>query len=237
MFVDTVNYKTQSYIVKDIKRGLTEKDIMLYFEKLGYMSIKSYVSHIKGNKKSPLLKGINISKDISKVFKSYKSGYPDFLLVKDNTIRFVEVKLDNDSLRSNQLLFLQELSKYADVTVAYFNNLEVTNEDEFKSINNFKGRDKLLVEHLEKLIHIQEEKGFKPYWVIAKLYESFEKRIYSKKLLPIISKELNISKESIFNFTKNNLDSSKSKINPYAEKALEKKKTIRNSKHNRYKRP
>lgn len=41
-----------------------------------------------------------------------KNGWPDFLIYKDNEIRFIEVKNGKDKLREDQIKMLKTLTKY-----------------------------------------------------------------------------------------------------------------------------
>lgn len=208
MFIQQLNYKLECYTVDDLNRGLTEKDIERYYSDLGFNTFKKYVAYIKGinvSKAYPILKNIVIPKELRELFNKYDSGYPDLLLEKNGKFKFVEIKLDKDSIRYNQIIFLTELSKIANVTVCYFNNLTILKREDFVKINTFTPAQKNILSKVELLSKIAKVKGNKPFWVVAELYKHYNKEILDKKILGIIGDKIGQPKDKVLWFIKTNL--------------------------------
>ena len=208
MKFENVSYNIVGYTIKDVNRGLTENDIKDFYRGLNYNAHDKYYKD--------LLKGkFNVSPLVVDLFKKYKSGYPDFILVhaEDSSIvKFVEVKLDGDSLRPNQIFFNNKLSEVADVTVAYFNNEErLENFENIVPVKLSSSLDKEIYRQLENLLYLQRKKGLKPFWVVAKLFEDYNTEILKEKNIKVIAKRLSVPKDRVVWFIKENLIKNKKK--------------------------
>lgn len=206
MYYSKVNYKIEGYTVTGIDRGLTEDDIKVYYRNIGYNAYSNYRNSIYE---------YNLSKEGLQLFEDYKDGYPDFILVNcenKTDVKFVEVKLDNDSLRPNQIHFNNLLSEVEDVTVAYFNVEERFDKSKkVLGISKFDNKEKLILKRTEDLIRIQKKKGFKPLWVVSELYKNYGKDILNDKILARIAYVLHLKKSKIVYFVKNVLQINKKK--------------------------
>lgn len=188
-----VNYKIESYISTN---KISEIDIFNYYITLGY---RVYSENIRSRKSSMYSRRIKSGKliqddNIINLFNKYSSGYPDLLLIKDNKISFIEIKLDNDSLRPNQIVFLEELSLIADVTVVYINKEGVNVDGKIVDIT------REIIHYAKSLRTIQMKKGYKPQWIIAKVYEKYKDELLKSDVLKLFSKEISISKKNIISF-------------------------------------
>ena len=194
-------YKVEAYTIKT-NSNLTENDVKRFYKDQDYNVYTNY--HHK------LIEGEwYIKYEIKNLFQNYTSGYPDFLLIhaEDKTkIKFVEVKLDSDCIRPNQIDFNNKLAKFADVTVAYFNN-ENRYIDSSIIIENrkFTKDEKAILERCENLIKIRQVKNLKPLWIIATLFKEYGYLVIKKKVLGIIASKIGEEKSKIVWFVKDNL--------------------------------
>lgn len=184
------------------KNRLKEEDYIEYCEKQGYVMYKSYKPHItnfyekrefENNPNIFKLNGIdNIDKRLIDLFKKYKLGYPDFVLIKDGKISFIELKIERDGLSLDQIIFLNELSQIANVKVVNFYN---TNKDPQPSKNITE--EKEFRAFVKKLRNRCTAKKYNKYWIIAKSYEKYEKKLFRKEYTGMLSKISGIPKNSI----------------------------------------
>lgn len=197
-----VNYKVKAFITQNDERTLTENDIKEYYKNQGYNVYHNYAKKIREGK-------FILSPETVNLFNVYKDGYPDFMLVSINDpglIKFVEVKLDNDSIRPNQIEFNNKLALLEDTSVIYFNNRgRYVNKDNITYVSKSTKTDKEIIKRLDSLAYIQQKKKFKVYWVVAELYKEYGKFILKKEITGIIADKLNIRKKNVVWFTKNNL--------------------------------
>jgi len=198
-----VNYKVEAYVTDSKERTLTENDIKLYYEALGYNVYMNYGKRIVNNE-------FKVSPNTIQLFEEYNNGYPDFLLVglsDTENIKFVEVKLDRDHLRPNQIEFNNKLAVEEDVTIVYFNTSgRYENKDNINYISKFSKPEKQLIKRLDNLCYIQRKRGIKPYWVVAELYKEYGSFILKKKIIGIIAENINTSKKGIVWFVNNKLN-------------------------------
>lgn len=216
MNIHPITFKTESYIITGTNKRLTENDIIKYYTELGYDVTKKYYNKLKKqmaqNITQPTFKGANLSKEILNVFKKYRAGYPDIILVKNKRISFIEIKLDNDSLRASQIDFLEEFAKVADVKVCYFNNMEgLRRVDRKKPILNKDA--KTILDQLELYARIARAKDHKPLWTVARLYNKFGNLILGKSVLGVIATRVNQPKEKIIWFVSEHMEKHPTKIN------------------------
>ena len=211
MEIREVNYKTESYTISDINRGLTEKDIISYYNDLGYNVTKHYIKYIKGIETNArtisILGDVKISGKVKELFNKYKSGYPDLMLVKGSKVKFVEIKLDGDSLKKSQIILLNELAEIADVSVCYFSNLYLLTRQDYNKITNFTKAQKVILKQLELFTRLVRVHNYKPFWVVTKLYNQFGQAITDDKILGVISNNINQPKKKIVWFINTNLKS------------------------------
>jgi len=209
MEIHKVNYITESYIITGINRGLTETDVMRFYSDLGYNVLKKYVNYIKGldpgKRVYSIMKDLKISNDIVKLFMEFNSGYPDIVLIKDGKLSFVEIKLDGDSIRSNQIVFLDRLSNFADVKVCYFNNLELFKKEEYTRISKYTPEQKVILNQIELLHKISKVRNNKPFWIVAELYKKFDFKILDKKILGLIANKISQPKDRVVWFINTSL--------------------------------
>lgn len=200
MEIEEVKYKVIGYTIKGVNRGLTENDIKDFYRGIGFNAYdKYYKKLIEGN--------FNVPIRVIEVFERYKSGYPDFILVSaenKSVVKFVEVKLDGDSLRPNQIFFNNQLAEVADVTVAYFNNEEKL-EGEFIPVKATNSLDKEIQRQLEYLIQLQKKKGLKPFWVVAELFKKYNTEVLKEKNVSVIANGIKVSKSKVVWFIRENL--------------------------------
>ena len=203
MFKKT-GYKTESFITDDI---LSEYKIGNYYKDNGYIvysstcaGFKKYPNKIKKN-------SFDLNENTRNLFNTYTSGYPDFMLIKDNVISFVEIKRDNDSLRKNQVEFLEELSNYSEVTVVYVNTYNPVLAKPIIT-NNLGKEIRSVCREYEK---IRKKKAYKQNWVIAKLYDRYLEELKKDESLLIVSGELKISKGKVLSFINYITDKDKNK--------------------------
>lgn len=182
-----VSYKVEQLVSTNKE---TEKSIAEYFKKQGYQVFFRYASKIKNNR-------ISSNDNIRSLFRAYDSGYPDLLLRKDKLLSFVEIKLDGDSLRPNQVIFLDKLGNTEDVTVLYVNNINKDLSDikfEIPSNDIFKVDLRKRISSLKKLI---KKRHYKPLWIIAALYNSYGDRLLEKEILVEVASRTGIDKNKI----------------------------------------
>lgn len=204
-----VNFKSESLIVENVNRGLFEKDVQNYYNSLNYNAFREYVGWIKGEEDNHPLKEIVIPDNIKELFHKYSSGYPDIILEKNGTLSFVEIKLPGDSLRPNQVVFLNELALIADTKVLYCYSPELEKVSEKLNVKKLSKDSKVIVNQLERLVKVAEVKKLKPLWVVAELHKKYDKKILEKKTLSIISFTLKTDKNKILWFIKNSLEKAK----------------------------
>lgn len=205
MNIHSITFKIEHYLITGTNKRLTETDIIKYYTNLGYDVTKKYYNRLRkqiaNNSANPVFKTGKLSTKILDVFRKYKSGYPDIILVKDKKVSFIEIKLDNDSLRASQIEFLEELTKVADVKVCYFNNMEgLRKEDRYKSKTPLKKDKQTVLDQLELYSRLARAKGNKPLWAVARLYNKFGKLILDKDVLGLIANRVNQPKEKIIWF-------------------------------------
>ena len=214
MSISKVSYNTESYLVYDINRGLTETDVINYYTDIGYIVSKDYVKYLIGNPTDIcytsstfglIVKDIIIPNKVRQVFREFDNGFPDIMLLRNGKISFVEIKLDNDRLRNNQVYFLSALSKVSKVTVAYFYNMSIKDNKDFLSINNYSKEEKQILKQIELFNKLCRSKGNKPLWVVAELHNKWGNKILDKKILRVLSSTINQSKQKIVWFVKNTL--------------------------------
>jgi hypothetical protein len=198
MEIRKATYNVESYIVGN-DRKIKEKDVLNYYIKLGYNAQLSG-KYVKNIQKNP-----NVSDDIKELFSIFSSGYPDMMLEKRGEVSFIEIKLDNDSLRESQVDFLEKLSGFANVTVAYFHTPVVYTRKEFPSVKKYSEEEIMILDQLEQLIRVMLLKKNKPLWVVAKMYELYKEKILTNKILPCLCVDLKLSKDKIIWFINNNL--------------------------------
>lgn len=190
MYIRESKFNVEFYIVDDLERGLVEKDIEIYYTKLGFNVYRSeqYLKHFQGKAKHQMLVNLTISNDIKNIFNKYKNGYPDLLLCRGEEFKFVEIKLDGDSIRPNQTLLLEELSHYVETSVVYFSNaIRLTKvKDEYKK-DKLKIEDSSVLLELKSLENIRKKNNFKSFWTVNKLYEKFDVKILDKDVIGHIS--------------------------------------------------
>lgn len=180
-------YKVESLI--STKRE-TEESIAEYFKELGFQVFFKYASKIRNGR-------ISSNEQIRSLFKAYDSGYPDLLLRKDKEISFIEIKLDGDSLRQNQVLFLDKLGKIENVTVLYINNINkeldvVKFETPSDSILRVDIRKR--ISSLKKLV---KKRHYKPLWIIATLYSKYGDKLLEKETLAEVASRTKIDSNKI----------------------------------------
>lgn len=199
MEIRKATYNVESYIVGNESK-IKEKDILRYYNEHGYNAQLSrrYVKHIQTNP--------NVSKEIKELFNIHNSGYPDLMLIRKGEVSFIEIKLDNDSLRSNQVEFLEKLSYLAKTTVVYFNTPIIYSRKEFPTIKNYSEEEIMMLDQLEQLIRVMRLKRNKPLWVVAKMYELYKEKILTIRILPCLSVDLKLSKDRILWFIKERLE-------------------------------
>jgi len=202
MQFDKVNYKVEAYTTRNDERSLTENDIKEYYKEQGFNVYHKYHRGIREGK-------YMVSKETIKLFEEYSSGYPDFMLVRvtnPEEIKFVEVKLDNDSLRPNQVHFNTKLAELEDISIIYFNNrARYEADDDFILVSKVPKVEKQIIKRLDGLTYIQGKKGYKPYWVVAQLFKEFGIIILKKNVTSIIAGKTNLKKDSIVWFVKTSL--------------------------------
>jgi len=228
MDICKVKYNIENYTVTGIKRGLTENDIMRYYSNLGYNVSKRYINYIKyGVKPRGILKKLVVPDKVKDIFNKYASGFPDIIMFKNDIIKFVEIKLDHDSLRPNQIVVLNELAEVVDTSVCYFNNLEILNKEDFNGINSFSIKQKVILKQLELFSDLAKKQDNKPFWIVSMLYERFGNDILNKKVLGLISDNINESKDKIIWFIDTNLKHNETKLRKEYKRGKTKQKTIR----------
>lgn len=203
-----VTFSIEHFLITDFNKKVTEIDIRDYYRGIGYsvFNSKTYSEFLRGERKDKFLNNYEIDENIKTIFKEYNSGYPDILIIKDNKLTFVEIKLEGDSLRPNQILFLNNLSKVTNVKVVYFNNINtIENTTIVKRMSTNAKVDKSDGEILKQLKYynkIKEINKYKPFWVISALYNEFGKLILKKEYLGIIASSINETKEKVIWFIK-----------------------------------
>jgi hypothetical protein len=157
------------------------------------------------------------SDEIEDLFKKYKSGEPDLLMERNGIWEFVEVKTTNDSLRANQLMFIEELSCLTKVSVHQF--IEIKQETTknmlgtprkirehkklaketgcIKSINKNETLKSLFEKELFLINKNQLRKNFKKYWTVAKIYSLFPEFSLTQQGLELIEKYTGLSGKTI----------------------------------------
>jgi len=181
------NYKV-SQLLSNKKE--TEKSINLYFKEQGYQVFYNYASKIKNGK-------IASNDNIRSLFRAYDSGYPDLLLRKDKILSFVEIKLDGDNLRPNQVLFLDKLAEEEDVLVLYVNNI---NKDldgiRFETPSN----DIIRVDirkRMKSLKKLERKNNYRPFWKISRLYHVYGDKLLEREILVEIASVTKIEAKKI----------------------------------------
>jgi hypothetical protein len=198
MFYNEVSYSIKAYTVTDIKDRLTEKDVVNFYKKQGYKVYKVYNRRLINQSFS-----IEFETKICNLFKKYSNGYPDLLLIKGRDHKFVEIKINQDSLKVNQNIFLNELSKLTEVELVYFYDDQYQIKKEDKDIKG----DIILKEELLKLKKVAKRKKLKPLWVVSQLYETFGKEtILRKNNLVLITSHLSTKKDTVIWFVREVLE-------------------------------
>jgi hypothetical protein len=213
MIIRSTTFNVEHFIVENLDRGLTEKDVVRFYQDQNFNVIfsKDYIKHLKGIKENVILTKINFDKELIEIFKKFENGYPDILIVKDNYLKFVEIKLDGDSVRPNQVTVLEELAKVIPTSLIFFNNFNKNaGRNEFYKITEFTKIEKKIIDQLEHFVKISKIKKLKSLWVVVELYKKFDKKILDKKIVSVISNSIGESKEKIVWFVKT-LDTDKKK--------------------------
>ena len=184
-----------SYKIEQLLSTIRETgdSIGVYFKDQGYQVFRKYASKIRNSK-------IASSEEVRTLFRAYDSGYPDFMLRKDGINSFIELKLDNDSLRSNQVIFLDKLGKIADVTVLYVNNI---NKELLTTKFAVASDDMLRVDirkRISSLKKVVKKRHLKPLWIIATLYKKYGDIMLKDYLLSEICSRTNIDKGKVLWF-------------------------------------
>lgn len=71
-----------------------------------YLDIEALTAFLKS---APHAAVATLMEGMARNFMSYRDGFPDLMLVKDNVLKFVEVKAEGDVVRRNQLNRMQQL--------------------------------------------------------------------------------------------------------------------------------
>lgn len=176
-------FKTE-YI--EVKGDVTPKVAELYFKSLGYKVDPNYVSSIRHGKT------FNLNKEDITIFNKYETGFPDYILEKDNSIEFIKYRY-NKGINYDQLRVLKELSVNNKVRLIFFVR---------ETLNvgiNFK-------EDLELTYERGRSKGFKPLWVAAELYKKLGFELYDKENMTALSNKIRISEDKIRFFLSKTVD-------------------------------
>jgi len=210
MNIRNTDYNIEHFIVEGLNRGLLENDIVRFYQDQSYNVFYSrdYVRYIHGeDDTNPILNIIKHNDPVKTLFSKYDSGYPDLLLIRGNYVKFVEIKLDGDRVRPNQVLFLEELSKLYPTSLVFFNNISNSIKDEeVIKVSAFSKVDKLILNQIELLTKVAKKSDFKPFWVVSKLYEQFGYKILNKSIISILAKSIEQPKDKVVWFIKENLD-------------------------------
>ena len=216
----------------EVSINLTELDCFNYYKEQGYRVFSDYAFYFrkKPNKQINNYQHLNrkelrelcpeFDSKIIGIFKKYKDGEPDLLVEKDGKWEFIEVKTTNDSLKPNQLLFIEKLKEVAKVSIHYFIDTEGIKKKPRK--DRGKKNKNLFEEELKRTSKIQKRKKFKPYFTIAQTYKVCPEDTYSKNQITLFSKYTDIKEEQIRWF----LSTNKVRISKDAIRKLTKKSTL-----------
>ncbi len=207
-----------------------ETECFEYYRNIGYKVYFGYGNVIrerasknkldapKNNYQKMLREIPEFSKEVVRLFKNYKNGEPDILIEKDGIWEFVEVKTTNDSLRPNQLVFIEELSKVRKVSIHHF--IEVKNgveaemltknnqvkvkkvktvilSKETKTLNKNSNLKSFFEKELLVLTKTQIKKNFKKYWIVSKIYALFPEFAVTLSGVELINKYTGIENKAI----------------------------------------
>jgi len=199
-----------------IKNNLTETDCFNYYKELGYRVYSDYSFYFRKKVNKQInshnqyidrkeLRELKPKFDhrIKDLFKDYKDGEPDLLVEKGGIWEFIEVKTTNDSLRPNQLEFLEQLNELATVSIHYF--IDVENNNKNKKINPRKDRGKIKInfnnEYFENELlifsNIANKKNYNKYFPVAQIYKNCPEYPYDKEKIELIEKYTGLSRTQI----------------------------------------
>lgn len=220
---------TVKYYILDtakLDHNIIEEDAIEHYRELGYTVYKNYAFYFrKKSHKKPISKKVlernstdeekielmeiqpKFPKEVYNLFKQYTSGEPDLLLEKDGEWEFIEVKTTNDSIRPNQILFLEQLGKLYKTSIHYFieanradtSKVTMTSKEikEFKSLNNFK-------KQMVKIKLLTQRKGYKPFWGVAQALKRNPTLLNSSLYTQALSNILEVNEASAIAFLKKN---------------------------------
>lgn len=209
-------FKAKQMIVKDINNievkyfrvdreedslPFNETDCFEHYRALGYNVFPKYARAIRRNKvdkyteearnhKQKIIKSLpKLPNNVKEVFKKYKDGQPDLLIEKDGNWEFIEVKTTSDSLRPNQLIFLEELSKVCKVSIHIFVEIKPSIEENIiaKKVSRRKPKEKKVVASELKLESVISKTTKK---VNSHNQEQSIKFIFEKKVFELNKKQI-----------------------------------------------
>jgi hypothetical protein len=218
MDLNEVSFSVEHFLINDFTKKVSEADIREHYRDNGYSVFTSrvYSEFLRGERKDKLLKDYEIDDNIKSIFKEYKSGYPDILIIKNNILTFIEIKLDGDSLRPNQILFLNNLSKITNVKVVYFTNINIIENTEIVKRMSTDAKvdrsDGNILKQLTKYDKIRQIKKYKPFWLISVLYKEFGMALLKKEYLGIIASSINETKDKVIWFVRKLEEEKENKI-------------------------
>lgn len=213
------------------KESIKEIDVINYFKSEGYNVFKTYSFFFrhkgKKNKTNKYIKKYHSDTDeklllldlapdfpqeVYNVFKKYSNGEPDILVEKDNIWEFIEIKTTNDSLRPNQIIFIEELSRYHKTSIQHFTVVteEVEIQERKEAVVDAKreynrgdlesiaaGLSGKYNADINKLKKLCTKRGFSKYWIVANLYKLYPDLLSVDKYITILGDSIHINNKSI----------------------------------------